>query len=110
MGPMSSPPSETFEYSCPFARAAASVHWSAGASMLRLDVREMKFEPARMRMLRFAPLKPPTDTSYGEVTSDVVSAASRGVSEPLKFIPLRVVEFWSDVRPSTEKPEGSPSA
>ena len=58
---------------CTAGRARArrgSVHWSAGASKLRLLLRRMKFEPPPVRTLNCAPLKPPRLTSYGVVTSD----------------------------------------
>jgi hypothetical protein len=63
-----------------------------------------------VRRLNCAPLKPPRDTSYGEVARELETAASRGRFEPPKFMPLSVVWFWSAPRPSTEKPLGSPSA
>ena len=70
----------------------------------------MKFVPGRVRMLNCPPLKPPRETSYGAVTRELETAASRGRFEPPKFAPFRVVLFWSWPSPSTEKPEGSPSA
>jgi hypothetical protein len=66
--------------------------------------------PGLARRLRRAPLKPPVDTSYGDVTSPVDTLASRGRLAPPNGIPLSVVWFWSGERPSTEKPAGSPSA
>ena len=70
----------------------------------------MKFEPGRVRMLNCPPLNPPRDTSYGEVTSELVTAASRGRLLPPNWLPLSVVLFWSAPSPRTEKPDGSPSA
>ena len=61
-------------------------------------------------MLNWPPLNPPRLTSYGEVVSELVTAASRGRFEASELSPLIVVEFWSAVRPNTEKPDGSPSA
>ena len=110
MGPEVRPPSERFEYSWPSARAAWSVHCICGASMFRLEVRATKLVPERVRRLKLPPLKPPRDTSYGDVTREPLTAASRGKSLPLKFCPLSVVEFWSGESPSTENPDGSPSA
>ena len=70
----------------------------------------MKFDARPVRMLSSPPLKLPRDTSYGVVTSDVVSSRRAGCSPPPKFMPLSVVAFWSAPRPSTEKPAGLPSA
>jgi hypothetical protein len=72
--------------------------------------RVTKFEPGRVRIDSCAPLKPPRETSYGVVTSDVEIAASRGRLEPPNSIPLRVMLFWSAPSPSTEKPFGAPSS
>jgi hypothetical protein len=66
--------------------------------------------PGRVRTLNRAPLNPPTLTSYGEVTSEDMTPASRGSPEAPKLRPLSVVWFWSAERPSTENPAGSPSA
>ena len=92
-GPESRPPSDALVYSWPSDRAAASVHCIAGESKLRLFVRLMKFEPGRVRTLSCAPLKPPRETSYGEVTSDVDTEASRGRLEPPNAMPLSVALF-----------------
>jgi hypothetical protein len=66
--------------------------------------------PPRDRTLSRPPLKLPRDTSYGLVASDVETFASRGRFEPPNAMPLSVVAFWSGERPSTEKPDGDPSA
>ena len=110
IGPDDWPPSDRFVYSCPRARAALVVNCSGGASARRLNPWLMKFDPERSLMFWFAPLKPPRATSYGEIVSDVIVCASRGRFDALEFMPFSVVLFWSGVRPSTEKPEGSPFA
>jgi hypothetical protein len=61
-------------------------------------------------MLKRAPLKPPVETSHGEVTSPAPMLASRGRLPAAVLRPFIVVWFWSADRPSTEKPAGSPSA
>jgi len=53
----------------------------------------MKFEPGRVRSENCAPLKPPRETSYGVVTRELETAASRGKPEPPKFMPFKVVLF-----------------
>jgi hypothetical protein len=73
-------------------------------------LRRMKFEPGPVRIMNCAPLNPPRLTSYGVVTTEVVTFASRGMLELPNGLPLSVVLFWSAERPSTEKPAGSPSA
>jgi hypothetical protein len=44
-------------------------------------------------MLNCPPLNPPRDTSYGVVTSDEDTAASRGMFAPPNCMPLSVVLF-----------------
>src|SRR5437764_302255 len=107
-GPAASPPRETFEYCCPSDCAARSVHCSCGASRFRLMPRVMKFDPGLERRVSCPPLKPPRETSYGDVTSDVDTPASRGRLEPPNAMPFSVVLFWSAPSPRTEKPFGSP--
>ena len=70
----------------------------------------MKLLPRPLLMLNCAPLKPPRLTSYGVVITELVTLASRGMFEPLNGEPLSVVLFWSELKPSTLKPDGSPSA
>src|SRR3954447_26434172 len=110
MGPARRPPSDTFEYRCPRARAARSVHCNEGASKFTLLLRRMKFELPKVRRENCAPLNPPRLTSYGVVTREDMTCASRGMLEAPKLAPLSVVLFWSAERPSTEKPAGSPLA
>src|SRR4030081_411699 len=110
MGPATEPPTERLVYCWPSERAAGSVHCRRGASKLSEVLRRMKFEPGPVRMLNCAPLNPPRLTSYGVVTTELETFASRGMLLLPKGEPLRVVAFWSDERPSTEKPAGSPSA
>jgi len=71
-------------------------------------VRRTKLEPLPLRSMNCAPLKPPRLTSYGVVTSDVDTFASRGMLDAPKLAPLSVALFWSAESPSTEKPAGSP--
>src|SRR5476649_2561369 len=78
IGPANNPPTEMLLYCWPSDRAARSVHCSCGASTFRLIVRVMKLEPGRPRIWNCAPLNPPRETSYGVVTSDVETLASRG--------------------------------
>ena len=87
------PPSEMFEYCCPSACAARSVHCIDGASRLRLMPRVMKFDPGRVRIVSCPPLNPPRATSYGDVESEVDTPASRGRFDPPKLMPLSVVLF-----------------
>src|SRR5688500_4391443 len=110
MGPANPPPNERFVYSCASCRAAGSVHCSDGESRFRLPLRTLKLVPDRERRFIWPPENPPRDTSYGAVTSDDETPASRGMFEPPKSSPLSVVLFWSWVSPSTEYPEGSPSS
>src|SRR5262245_15430416 len=109
-GPLSAPPSDTFVYCWPRARAVGSVHWSCGASKFRLLERTMKLDARPVRTLNRPPLKFPRETSYGVVTSDVETFASRGRLLPPKFIPLSVVAFCAESRPRTENPFELPSA
>src|SRR5450830_22706 len=108
MGPDRRPPSETLVYCWPSACAARSVHCSDGASRFSDMVRCRKLFPEGDRMLNCAPLKPPRDTSYGAVASELETPASRGTLAPPKEPPLSVLAFWSGVSPSTEKPDASP--
>ena len=78
MGPDATPPSERFVYSVPSARAAGSVHCICGALTTKLNPRLLKLEPEPERMLKFPPLNPPRDGSYGDVESELEMAASRG--------------------------------
>src|SRR5579885_3202202 len=103
------PPSETLEYVVPTACAARSVHSRAGVFSTRLVPRVLKLEPDAGRMLKFPPLNPPREPSYGDVVSDVEIAASRGRLFPPNCMPLSVVLFCSAPTPSTEKPSGWPS-
>jgi hypothetical protein len=80
-------------YCCPSARAAGSVHCSEGASKFRLVLRRMKLLPLPLRTLSCPPLKPPRLTSYGAVTSDVETCASRGSVELPRFAPFSVMLF-----------------
>ncbi|MCX5761627.1 MAG: hypothetical protein NTW72_08990 [Gemmatimonadetes bacterium] len=92
----------------PSACAALSVHCSHGASTFSELVRMVKLLPVGERMLNCAPLKPPRETSYGAVDSELDTPASRGTSAPPNEPPLSVVAFWSGDSPSTEKPDASP--
>jgi hypothetical protein len=59
-------------------RAAGSVHCIDGALPTKLIPRLLKLEPEFDRMLKFAPLNPPRDTSYDDVVSELEMFASRG--------------------------------
>ncbi len=56
-----------------------------------------------MRALIWPPLNPPRDGSKVVVASRALTCTSRG-SVPPKVRPLRLMLFWSEPRPSTEKP------
>jgi hypothetical protein len=92
-GPDRTPPSDMFVNWVPTAWAARSVHSSPGVLYTKLVPRMRKFEPDPGRMLKFAPLNPPLEASYGEVVSDVWTCASRGRVALLNGRPLRVVLF-----------------
>src|SRR5829696_4696826 len=102
MGPADCPPSESDAYSAPMARPARSVHCTAGALARLLTPRALKLEPDCVRIWNCAPLKPPFETSQGEVASVERVAASRGTSPPPNERPLSVAPFWSPPRPKTE--------
>jgi hypothetical protein len=53
----------------------------------------MKFDPLPERSMNCAPLNPPRLTSYGVVTSDVDTCASRGMLDAPKLAPLSVALF-----------------
>src|SRR5438045_985259 len=94
-GPDTRPPSDRLPYCWPSIRAVRSVHWSCGASALRLMLRTSKLLPGRVRSVNWPPLKPPFDTSYGLVDRELDTCASCGRLLPPKLRPFRVVEFWS---------------
>ena len=48
----------------------------------------MKFEPERVRTCSCPPEKPPRETSYDDVASDVITLASRGKAASPKLRPL----------------------
>src|SRR5688500_1882429 len=109
MGPDMDPPRERFVYSLASACAARSVHCICGAVPVMFTPRERKLEPARLEMLRLPPLKPPRDTSKGEVTRLVDTLASRGSEFESIGRLLSVTLLSSAPSPSTEKPSGCPS-
>ncbi len=93
MGPANRPPNDKFVYCWPSAWAVRSVHCTGGASTLNDAPRTEKLDPERVRTLSWAPLNPPRETSYGEVTSDVITDASRGRVLPPNGMPLSIVAF-----------------
>src|SRR5688572_27057783 len=101
MGPEKTPLSDMLVYSFASACAARSVHCSSGVVVTRFTPRLRKFDPAGVDRFRFPPLKPPRETSNGDVLRLVEIAASRGRELPFVGRPLRVTLLSSASRPST---------